>query len=193
MDYLQAADEETLAWFENHAPSWLTVFMKGITLLGERELALAIIFVAGLAYFLWKMPRTATIVLLTALLAHLMVRSVKALVGRPRPEVAWRRIDLPGDKSFPSGHALNAMAVYGTIVLTLSRRLRGRAVRGAVLGVGFALAILIGLSRPYLGVHYPSDVIGGWTAGLACALLALWADVRWGDRRGVVAWGNLHA
>jgi undecaprenyl-diphosphatase len=187
MDYLQAADEGTLFWFENHAPPWLTVLMKGFTFLGEREMALALIFAAGLGYFLWKMPRTAAIVLLTALLAHLLTRSVKVLVNRPRPEVAWQRVALPADKSFPSGHALNAMAVFGTIALTFSRRLRRRVGRSVVLGVGFVMPLLIGISRPYLGVHYPSDVIGGWTAGLACAMLALWADVRWGDRRRVVA------
>jgi hypothetical protein len=56
-------------------------------------------------------------------------------------------------------------------------------MRRLVIGLGLGLALLIGVSRPYLGVHYPSDVVGGWTAGLACALLAYWADLCWGAQR----------
>jgi undecaprenyl-diphosphatase len=186
MQYLQAVDEGALFWFENHSAPWLTALMKGFAYLGDRDVMLGLIFAVGVGYFLWKMPRTAAIVLLGALLAYLLSRGVKTIVHRPRPEVVWRRVPLPEEWSFPSGHALNSMADFGAIALTLSRRLRRRAVRRLVLATGFTLPICIGLCRPYLGVHYPSDVIGGWTAGLACALLIYWADLRWGERRGVV-------
>lgn len=187
MEFLQAADEGCLFWFENHRAPWLTAIMKGITYVGERDMMMAIILVAAIGYFLWKIPRTAAIVLMTALLAYLLSNNVKRLVGRPRPDVAWRAIPLPDNKSFPSAHALNTMADFGAISLTASRRLKRRVLRWCAIGLGLGLPLLIGLSRPYLGVHYPSDVIGGWTAGLACALLAYWADIRWGERRGIVA------
>jgi len=178
MEILQAADEGALFWFENHHARWLTPIMKGLTFLGERDFLLALVLGTAIGYILWKMPRTAAFVLMTALLASFLSRNVKQLVDKPRPDVAWKLIALPGDKSFPSGHALNAMADFSVIALTLSHRLKRRALRRFVIGLGFGLPLLIGLSRPYLGVHYPSDVIGGWTAGLACALLAYWADLR---------------
>jgi undecaprenyl-diphosphatase len=186
MDYLQAADEGTLFWFENHHTPWLTALMKAMTFVGERDMMLTLILGSAIIYFLLKMPRTAAIVLMTALLAYLLANNVKRLVQRPRPEVAWRLITVPEDKSFPSGHALNSMADFATVALITSRRLRRHSLRWLVMGLGLGLPLLIGISRPYLGVHYPSDVIGGWTAGLACAFLALWADVRWGEHRSVV-------
>ena len=181
MEFLQGADEGALYWFENHHAPWLTVVMKGVTFLGEREVVLPLVLVAVIGYFLWKMPRTAAIVMTTALLAYLLAYNIKRLVGRPRPDVAWRLIDLPKDKSFPSSHALNTMADFGAIALILSRRFKRRALRRLVIGLGLGLPLLIGISRVYLGVHYPSDLIGGWTAGLAFALLASGADLRWGE------------
>jgi undecaprenyl-diphosphatase len=178
MELLQATDEGALFWFESHHARWLTRIMKGLTFIGERDFLLALLLVTAMGYVLWKMPRTAAIVLMTALLASLLSRTIKQLVDKSRPDVAWRLILLPGDKSFPSGHALNSMADFGVIALTLSHRLKRRALRRLVIGLGFGLPLLVGISRPYLGVHYPSDVIGGWTAGLACALLAYWADLR---------------
>jgi undecaprenyl-diphosphatase len=182
MELLQGADEGALFWFENHHAPWMTAIMKGLTFLGEGDFLRALLLVTAIGYVLWKMPRTAAFVLMTALLASLLSRNVKQLVDKPRPDVAWKLIALPGDKSFPSGHALNTMADFGVIALTLSHRLKRRALRRFVIGLGFGLPLLIGISRPYLGVHYPSDVIGGWTAGLACALLACWADLRWGEK-----------
>jgi undecaprenyl-diphosphatase len=186
MDYLQAADEGTLFWFENHHTPWLNKVMQSLTDLGEGDTLLTLILVVGIGYFVWKLPRTAAIVLIMALLAYALTTNIKRIVSRPRPEVAWALIPVPGNMSFPSGHALNTMAIFGAIALTLSRRLHQRSLRWLVLAMGFLLPLLIGISRVYLGVHYPSDVIGGWTAGLACAFLAYWADVRWGERRGVV-------
>jgi undecaprenyl-diphosphatase len=181
MELLQAADEGMLFWFENHHAPWLTTIMKGMTFIGEPNMMVTLTLATAIGCFLGKMPRTAGIVLLTALLAFVLGDTVKRLVDRPRPDVAWRLTALPKDKSFPSGHALNSMADFGMIALISSRRLQRRALRRFVIGLGLGLPLLIGFSRPYLGVHYPSDMIGGWTAGLACALLAYWADLRWGE------------
>jgi undecaprenyl-diphosphatase len=183
MEILQGTDEGALYWFENHHAPWLTPLMKAMTLLGEPKMILALTLGTAFVFFLGKKPRTATIVLLTALLAFLLGDTVKRWVDRPRPDVAWKMIRLPKDKSFPSGHALNSMADFGTVALIVARRVTRRALRRLVIGLGSSLPLLIGLSRPYLGVHYPSDVIGGWTAGLACALLAYWGDLRWGENR----------
>lgn len=182
MELLQGADQGALFWFENHHAPWMTAIMKSLTRIGEHDVMRALVLVTILGYLLWKMPRTAAIVLLAALLAAGLSHSVKRLVDKPRPDVAWKLIPLPQDKSFPSGHALSSMANFGAIALTLSHRLKRRALRRCVIGLGLGLPLLIGISRPYLGVHYPSDVIGGWTAGLACALLAYWADLRWGEK-----------
>jgi undecaprenyl-diphosphatase len=70
------------------------------------------------------------------------------------------------------------MMDYVLIALLVSRGWRRRAVRYLVLAIGLGLGLLIGISRPYLGVHYPADVVGGWTAGLAFALAAYWIDLR---------------
>jgi len=186
MEFLQAADEGSLYWFENHHLPWVTTIMKGMTYVGEPNVMVTLTLATAIGCFLGKMPRTAGIVLVMALLAYLLGDTVKRLLEKPRPDVAWHLIPLPQDKSFPSGHALNSMADFGMIALIVSRRLQRRTLRWAILGFGLGLPLLIGLSRPYLGVHYPSDVIGGWTAGLACALLGYWADLRWGDGREVI-------
>ena len=131
MESVQAADEGTLFWFENHHAPWLTAIMKGVTFIGDRDRLLVLLLVTVIGYLLWKKPRTAAVVLMTALLASLLSINVKRLVDKPRPDVAWRLIPLPEDTSFPSGHALNSMAVVGAIALATSRRLRRRARAGS--------------------------------------------------------------
>jgi len=85
--------------------------------------------------------------------------------------------------SFPSGHAMISSAVYLTLALMLAESMprdgwRGRAARVAVVAFFSALAVLIGMSRVYLGVHWPSDVLAGWCFGTAWALL-VWMGDRW--------------
>jgi undecaprenyl-diphosphatase len=76
------------------------------------------------------------------------------------------------------------MAIYGAIALVVARSLRRPGARAAVLAAGFGLPFLVGLTRVYLGVHYPLDVLAGWTAGLIWALLARAAVDRWEPRAG---------
>jgi undecaprenyl-diphosphatase len=187
MERIEAMDEGALFWFESHHHPWVTVVMKAASHIGEPKPMLLFVVVAGLGFLLARRPRTAGIVVLLALTAYLFCSGVKILVQRPRPDVVWRQIAFPPDTSFPSGHALNSMADLLMVALVVSRGLRRQAARATLIGSALGLALLIGTSRPYLGVHYPSDVLGGWTAGLAFALLAYGIDLRWGDRSGVAA------
>ncbi len=108
----------------------------------------------------------------------------KMMVNRPRPEVVAHGAAFTS--SFPSGHSLMAMVIYLTLGALLAGRQPNRLLRFFVLLVAFFLAVLIGLSRIYLGAHWPTDVLAGWLLGLAWTLLA-WLVARWLQRRGTLA------
>ena len=180
MEQIRAVDADTLAWLANHHSTAGNEMMKFCSLMGDPEPAIgvALVFVLALCFLAGR--RTALVMLVASALALGLAQSAKYLIQRERPDVSWRLIPRPSTPSFPSGHSLNSMSIYGTFSLLSARHLRRRILAMLVLLPGFALPLLIGTSRSYLGVHYPSDVLAGWTAGLACALLALWADRRWG-------------
>lgn len=182
MESVQAADEGILFAFENHRWTAGDPLVKKITELGDAERVIPVILAAMLILCLARQWRSALILVLVSVLGLGITKITSHVIHRERPDMAWRLIHRPHTSSFPSGHALNSMAIYGTLALLAARHVRRRLVAGLILALGFLLAVLIGFSRPYLGVHYPTDVLAGWTAGLACALLALWADQRWGER-----------
>jgi undecaprenyl-diphosphatase len=138
-----------------------------------------VVWVALLAVgaLLWERRHRASVVLLWSAVVSGVVVNVmlKSLFGRGRPELFEWRTPYAGHFAFPSGHSMNAMIAYFTLALVLARVLpRGWARWLATAGCALAIA-LVGSSRVYLGVHYPSDVLGGYLAGLgwaaACALL----------------------
>lgn len=98
------------------------------------------------------------------------VELLKLAVGRARPSFPYTYAVLPSH-AFPSGHSANAVAVWGLLAVVAARR--SPAARRAAPAAALALALLAGLSRIYLGVHWPSDVVGGWALG--AAILALFA------------------
>ena len=161
-----------------HRP-WLDPLLIAITTLGDRLVLAGVVLAAVILLLVRRLRRAALVLAATVLAASLLTEGVKTLVQRPRPDVPWRVIALPSSWSFPSGHALQSTASYGTLALLVGRRLRAQR-RAAVFALGAALPLLIGLSRVYLGVHYLSDALAGWVGGLALVLLAGWADRRWG-------------
>src|SRR5262249_13679660 len=141
----------------------------------------AVVVLAALGFAIGRQYRAAVLIVLLGLGSLLLSEGVKRYVLRPRPEIAWRTAEAPDPWSFPSGHSLCSMAIYSGVALLAGRRMHRRLPAALLFAAAVALAMLVGASRMYFGFHYLTDVAGGWTAGLACALLTMWVDKRWGQ------------
>jgi undecaprenyl-diphosphatase len=124
--------------------------------------------------------RAGVLALATFLLAIGLSTGTKGLVRRDRPAPTNPVEQVPSSYSFPSGHALESTATYGTLALLAARGRTSRGARWVLIGGSMFLVGLIGFSRVYLSVHYMSDVIGGWAAGWALALACAWMEKHWG-------------
>jgi undecaprenyl-diphosphatase len=141
----------------------LTTLWRDVTFLGSGS---ALFPIAGVfAALLWRRgSRWSGYYLIAALAGWALSSSLKALFTRPRPRVV-PHLDGAGWWSFPSGHAMESTVVLGLGVLLLTETMTSRSAVRWIWGFGIAVLAAIGLSRVYLGVHYPSDVLGGWLAG----------------------------
>ena len=119
----------------------------------------------ALAFLIRGWRRGALLVVVTLAGAGLLNWLLKLSFGRVRPE-AFFDYPLPPSASFPSGHALYAASVFGGLAVLLSARLKHRALRIGVWVVLGSLVLIVGFSRVYLGVHYPSDVLAGYAVGV---------------------------
>ena len=158
-------------------PSWLQGSMIDITALGGGTvLTLLVALTIGLLlasrHFL-----TAALVLGGTISGSLAISLGKAVVGRDRPALVDHLVEV-ASASFPSGHAGNSAIVYFTIALMVMQIVSRPAARWYIFGAAILLVGLIGFSRVYLGVHWPSDVLAGWGAGALWAL-AWWALGSW--------------
>ena len=115
----------------------------------------------------------------------LLSEGLKLGFARPRPELAPHMVEVYS-ASFPSGHALLSAIAYLTLGAMLARASTKKRIKTLALMVAAMLTILVGLSRIYLGVHWPSDVLAGWALGAAWAAL-WWLFAWWLDRRGAAA------
>jgi undecaprenyl-diphosphatase len=156
------------ALYAGHRPVLATV-ARAFTVLGEPTVLIA----AGLAaaFLLWRAGHRHMpwILIAITMIGRGLSELQKYWIARPRPDVEPHLV-LVRTSSFPSGHATSSMIFYLTMALALTARTRWHriAAAGAVL-----LSFLIGMSRVMLGVHWPSDVIGGWAFGMLWVLLTL--------------------
>jgi undecaprenyl-diphosphatase len=123
---------------------------------------LSALAIAGTIYLYFRRKMRAALLLITVFGGRLFVELQKVIVNRDRPGVD-EHLEAVFSMSFPSGHAANAMITYIAIGLLVPVKQRNRAIS---VGLGLALALQAGWSRVALGVHWPSDVIGGWAFGL---------------------------
>jgi undecaprenyl-diphosphatase len=169
------ADTRLANWLHEHASSGWTSFFEGVTVLGNFVTLLAVTVLAA-AYLLRKQRRTeAALVALAFVGAQILTLGLKLGFERERPFFPDPLASAPSTYSFPSGHASVSLAVYGAVGYVAARHARTRRAQIAGLACAAALILLIGFSRLYLGVHYLSDVIAGFSLGLAwvtlCAVL----------------------
>jgi membrane-associated phospholipid phosphatase len=157
---------------------WLALGAIGLSYLGTWPTVVAVT-ILGAGWLLYSGKRRAALVLLVASFSgRLLVILEKAYFARLRPEESLRMVEVHY-QSFPSGHAANSMIAFLSLALLAfdDERQRRWAIGGALL-----LSFLIGVSRPMLGVHWPSDVIGGWSFGMFWTLLVLGLSSRWGRK-----------
>lgn len=165
-------------------PHWLESSVRDITALGSVTV-LTLVCIAVIVFLLIRRQfHAAVLVGVSSLGGALLMSALKGAFGRARPTIVPHLVDV-GSLSFPSGHALAAATVYLTLGALLARLVRGRRQKAYMLGVAMVLVFLVGASRVYLGVHYPSDVLGGWAVGLAWST-ACWSITSWLQRRGTV-------
>ena len=153
-------------------PAWLESSLLDLTAIGgPTVLFLMVLAVVGFL-LLQTRYRTALFVALTTISGELINTTLKHAFNRPRPSVVPHLRDV-FSSSFPSGHAMESAIVYLTLGAMLMRVAERRRTKLYCLGIAVLLTILVGVSRVYLGVHYPTDVLGGWIIGF------VWASICW--------------
>ena len=167
-------------------PTWLEEAMRDITGLGSFTILGFVLFATILYLALTGKGRTAVFVGFSVIGGTILSTGLKMLFDRPRPDVeAAARVFTA---SFPSGHATVSAVVYLTQGLLLAEATTDKRMKVYFIVLGVFVTLAVGISRVYLGVHFPTDVLAGWSLGAAWAL-ACWAGyaVLFGHDRGKTA------
>jgi undecaprenyl-diphosphatase len=165
-------------------PSWLEESARDITGLGG-YVVLTLVTVGALAYLLMARKRGAALLVLSAIVGGMILSTALKLgFERPRPDLVAHATRVY-TASFPSGHAMLSAVTYLTLGALLSRIQERRRIKAFIMGLAVILTLLVGMSRVYLGVHWPSDVLAGWSVGAAWACLCWFVALQL-QRRGQV-------
>ncbi len=144
---------------------------RDVTALGGATLLAAVCFAAILAFLFHRRRVQALLMIAAMMVAWAAARGMKIVYGRPRPDlVPHETYVFTG--SFPSAHATHSAAVFLTLAMLISSLDPPRATKALVCSLAVLVFVAVGVSRVYLGVHWPSDVLAGWCLGAACALAA---------------------
>ena len=172
--WLDAPLSAALALRQGQSPDWLIAAMQAISWPGGGPQRTPIVVAIALGLWRWRGAAAGWALALAALISNWISGWLKLSFARVRPDLVPHLDNVAGSLSYPSGHATSAAAVYLAFALLSPAQWRGR-----MLAVAALLAFLTGLSRIMLGVHFASDVLGGWMLGTAFALLAHELCQRW--------------
>lgn len=187
----RAFDEALLRALRNPAdprdpvgPEWIESVMRDITSLGSFTV-LTVVTIGVIGYLLIDGKRAAALFVFIAVAGGgILSDLLKYLFARPRPELVAHLVDVR-TLSFPSGHAMASAVTFLTLGALLVRVQSRKRLKAYVLSVAIVLTLIIGASRVYLGVHWPTDVLAGWCAGAAWAM-GCWLLAHWLQRRGQI-------
>ncbi|GAA0646313.1 phosphatase PAP2 family protein [Brevundimonas lenta] len=191
----QAFDQMVLHWLQPvpgqpRGPWWLQEAAADLTSLGGISV-LTLFALIAVAFLLIQRKQLSALLLVVGLAGGVALsEGLKAFFERERPPAAYQAVETL-NASFPSGHTLLSTVFYLTLGVMLTRAFPKRRLKAFVLGCAMLIALLIGLTRVYLGAHWASDVIAGWCAGAAWAM-ALWLVAYAVQRRQAVHTGGLH-
>jgi undecaprenyl-diphosphatase len=181
---LDQFDRTILLAFRNPAdlsdplgPRWMEEMMRDFTGLGSMAVLLTIAAIVVGFLFLTGKRQSAWVVSLSLAGGVAVSSSLKWLFARPRPDLVAHATTVY-THSFPSGHAMLSAVAYLTIGALLARTQAHLHVKLFIWVAALILTVIVGISRVYLGVHWPSDVLAGWTIGASWALLS-WAIMVW--------------
>jgi len=170
-DDLAEHDSPVTAWLAAHRIGWLTATMRVVTWLGSGWVTIPLVAIGGAVLARpgrrrWTMYVSLAVILGTTVLVH----SIKFLIARQRPTLAEVLATASGF-AFPSGHSAQAVATYGILAFLVCMHLSRWRHRVAAWTVAVGIILMVGFSRLYLGVHWLTDVLGGY------ALAAMWLAV----------------
>ena len=163
-------DKSWLLWIHQFATPLLDRIFLFVTALGNPQIVI-IIFVSTIVWVGMKRRYSDGIRFFLICGGALLINSVmKLFFAKPRPEL-WTRLIVEHSFSFPSGHAVGSMVIYGFIGYLLSKEFK--SYRGVIYSIAIIIIMAIGFSRLYLGVHYPTDIIAGYGIGLLWLITCL--------------------
>lgn len=166
-------------------PAWLEATMRDVTSLGS-TFTLTFVTLAVAAWLAMAGRRSTSLLVLASVGGGTVLSNLlKFLFDRPRPDLVAHGVEV-FTASFPSGHAMLSAVTYLTLGALVARVSARRRLKVYVLFLAVLLTLLIGASRIYLGVHWPTDVLAGWAIGAAWATL-VWTVALWLQRRGNIA------
>jgi undecaprenyl-diphosphatase len=176
---IEAFDRALLLWFRDPAdlaqpigPAWLEIAMVDLTTLGGTAVLITLVLSVAGFMLVGGMAGPAAFTVLSIAGGTAFSQLLKWIYDRPRPDLV-EHLTVIQTASFPSGHATMATIVYLTLAAMVVRLVDTTAQRAYVMTVAIGICIVVGISRVFLGVHWPSDVLAGWALGAA------WACCSW--------------
>lgn len=189
---LTAIDSPVSNWAIAHRNGTLTPVAKTVSNLGG-TVAMTILAVLAVAVFATRgYRREAALIAATGLGAWVLVDGGKNLIARPRPPIHDHLV-VKTNYAYPSGHSLGSIAVIGVLAVLLIPRLRRPVTRWIAAIAATIFVAAVGLSRIYLGVHWPTDVLGGWSLGALWVIVCFSAYRYFGHRQHRAAAGSPHS
>jgi undecaprenyl-diphosphatase len=158
-------------------PRWFEEAMRDVTALGGFTLLTVTVIVATLMLVFHDRKREAAVFALTVIAAQISSEVLKAFYDRPRPSLVAHG-SYVYSQSFPSGHSALAAATFFTLATVVASVEAKKRTKALIYGLAVSFVAAVGISRVYLGVHWPTDVLGGWALGASWALLA-WIVLAW--------------